>query len=142
MSLMPMSKNRIFQTTVLYTVLVCISEITLGSPAFPIHFWEFIQIPAWKWSIPVHVLGLIWLIYWSSRLIDKPVIWPILISSLFFFLAETLNWFVFNLFEYSNEPFGEAASFWIVIILYVTLCTMCSIVLRIDSALESRPIRS
>jgi hypothetical protein len=140
--LTPVSKNRILQTTILYTVLVFISEITLGNPAFPIHFWIFIQIPAWKWSIPVHLLGLIWLIFWNSRLKDKAVIWSILISILFFFLAETLNWYFFNFFIYSNEPFGEVASFWIVIILYISLCTICSFVLRRDPALESRPITS
>ena len=137
-----LNKSKIFQTALLYSTLVFMSEITFGNSAFPINFWTFVKIPAWKWSIPVHLLGLIWLIFCNATLKEKPKLWSILISSLFFFLAETLNWFVFHFFEYSNEPFGQVASFWIVIMLYISLCTICSFLLRMDPALETRPIRS
>ena len=137
-----LNKSKIFQTALLYSTLVFMGEITLGNPAFPVNLWEFVEIHTWKWSIPVHLLGLIWLIVCNLKLKETPKIWSILISSLFFLLAETLNWFVFNFFEYSNEPFGQVASFWIVIMLYIGLCTICSFLLRMDPALETRPIRS
>jgi hypothetical protein len=130
---MKFSNSKIFQTAILYSILVFVSEITLGNSAFPINLWIFVKIPAWKWSIPVHLLGLIWLIFWNSKLKEKPMIWSILVSTLFFVIAETLNWFAFNFFEYSKDPFGEVASFWIIIMLYISLCTICSFLLRMDN---------
>lgn len=127
---MPFSKSKILQTAVLYSILVFASEITLGNSDFPINFWIFVKIPAWKWSIPVHLLGLIWLVFWNSKLKGRPIIWTILVSTIFFVIAEALNWFAFNFFEYSKDPFGEVASFWIVIMLYVGLCTICCFLLR------------
>lgn len=130
---MAFPKRKILRTAIIYGVLVFMSEITLGNPDFPINFWIFVNIAQWKWSIPVHLSGLLWLILWNFRLKDKSIIWSVLVASLFFIMAETLNWFVFGFFKYSDDPFGKVASFWIIITLYIILCTLCSFLLRMGN---------
>jgi hypothetical protein len=119
-------------TGLLYGAMVFASEITVGNPHFPIHFWEFTRISAWKWSFPVHLGGFIWLVFWNEVLKKRPVIWPVIASISFFAAAEALNHQVFNFFIYAERPFGADISFLLIIGLYACLCLICSILLRID----------
>ena len=123
-------KQNILITAILYTALVFLSEKTFGNPDFPVHFWEFIAIPAWKWSVPVHLSGFLWIVFWNVKLKDKPIGWPVFASLVFFFTAELLNKYLYHFFIYSRQPLGEGFSFWVVIGLYAGLCTVCSLLLR------------
>ena len=128
---MKINKNKVILTIILYGILVFFAEITLGNSDFPFNLWVFTKIPTWMWSLPVHLSGIILLFIWNYILKEKHIIWPIFLSSVFFLIAEIANWFVFNFFSYSAYPFGQAGSFWIVIILYLGLCAICSIFFRI-----------
>ncbi len=122
--------KKVLVIAVLYAIGVFLAEISFGNPEFPFHFWSFTKIPTWQWSVPVHLSGLVWMVLWSVILRAKPIIWPIIISIGFFLVCEILNWTNFQFFNYSEKPFGETISFWIVILLYVTLCTITNMMLR------------
>ena len=119
------------KAALVYGLLVFLAEMTLGNPEFPVHLWAFHTLPAWRWSVPVHLFGFLWLAFWNRRLASKKMFWPILTGVYFFLAAETLNGFVFNYFEYAQQPFGGAVgSFWIVIALYAVLCAVSVHLLR------------
>ena len=123
-------RQNILITAILYTALVFLSEKTFGNPDFPVHFWIFIAIPAWQWSVPVHLSGFLWMVFWNIKLKDKPIEWPVFASLLFFFAAELLNRHLLHFFIYANKPLGAEFSFWVVIGIYAVLCTICSLLLR------------
>jgi len=110
--------------------------MSLGNPDFIIHFWEFTKIPTLQWSLPVHFFGLVWIIFWNLKLLKKPIILPIIAALSFFLFAEVLNKNIFHFFDYSSKPFGPEISFWLVILLYAWLCTICSLVLRFNADYE------
>lgn len=122
--------RKIIFTGLLFGIMVFIGEITLGNPGFPIHIYYFDKIPVWTWSVPVHVLGFVWIVFWNNRFIKKPIFVPVVFSITFFTLCEILNLSVLKLFKYSDYPLGPMFSFFMVIFLYVILCTINSIILR------------
>lgn len=113
-----------------YASAVLASELTLGSAAFPLHFWYFGNTPAWQWSVPVHLAGFLWITLWNRALINRPAVLPFLASWAFFAGAETANLLALGLFEYSPEPLGRRVSFLAVLVLYGMLCAACVYALR------------
>ena len=130
---MALKKDKIIKSAVFFGVMIFIGEITLGNPDFPITLWKFEKISCWQWSVPVHAAGFIWMLFWNKIFINRNIILPILFSTLFFTAGETANWFVFNFFKYMENPFGAIGSFWIIILLYLGLCSMSCIIIRKDS---------
>ena len=113
-----------------YAAAVLASELTLGSAAFPLHFWYFGDFPAWQWSVPVHLAGFLWMTSWNRVLANWPAALPLLASWAFFAAAETANLLALGLFEYSPGPCGHGASFLAVLVLYGMLCAACGFALR------------
>ena len=126
-----MKASRIIAAAIFYSISVILAEATLGNPKFPITLWAFDNISVYKWSVPVHLLGFLWLIVWTAILSKKHFIYPAVITTLFFLAGETANWFLFHFFRYEETLFGSASfSFWIIICLYFLLCLFTSIILR------------
>ena len=122
---------RLIGVTSLYAALIVLAELTFGNPAFPVNLWTFKAIPAYKWSVPIHAVGLLWLFFVNSLLDDKPLYVPVLMSVGFFLLAELSNLLVFHFFEYTPvSPLGSFPSFIAVILLYALLCAVCSLFVR------------
>jgi len=117
-------------TAIFYVFSVGISELTLGNPNFPVTIWWFTEIPGWTWSLPVHAIGFLFILAVNGWFERKHILAPVTVTTLFFFLAESANWYCFHFFQYGPHPFGPTASFWIVIALYAVLCTLCSLLLR------------
>ena len=115
--------KRIIQTCAAYGIVVFCSEIILGNPRFPLRLWEFTAIPAWQWSLPVHLLGFAVILLWTLLLIDRPAAISAAVSTVFFIAAETLNLLYFNFFTYGGPVFGTAASFGGILFLYLILCS-------------------
>ncbi len=116
-----------------YVFSVILSESTLGNPGFPITLWAFQKISVFYWSVPVHSIGFLWLLFWVKILRNKPILFSILASSLFFLVMETANWFVFQFFTYEPYLFGAEGSFAMIILLYVILCSVTCMILRQDT---------
>ena len=129
-------KSSIIQAAIFYTCSVVISEATFGNPDFPINVWRFEMIPAWQWSVPVHVAGFIWLFLCNRLFYDQNIRIPIIVAILFFLACETANWSIFHFFVYEPYPAGEAyplgaaGSFWFIILIYSVLCTVTSMLFR------------
>lgn len=122
--------KKIVFAAIFYGLSVTISELTIGNPNFPVTIWCFTTIPGWVWSLPVHTVGFLWLFAVNRWFEGKHIFVPVTLSTLFFFLAESANWFWFHFFQYGPRPFDSVISFWIVIALYAILCTFCSLLLR------------
>jgi len=126
-----MKNSRIILAAIFYCISVILAEVTFGNPEFPFPLWVFDNIAAYKWSVPVHFAGFLWLIFWSKILYQKHVIFPAAIATLFFLSGETANWFLFHFFKYEESQFGSAvSSFWIIIGLYFILCLITCVILR------------
>jgi hypothetical protein len=126
-----MKNSRIIPAAIFYSISVILAEATFGNPEFPFTLWVFDNISAYKWSVPVHFTGFLWLIFWSKILYQKHLIFPAVMATLFFLFGETANWFLFNFFKYEENQFGSAgSSFWIIIGLYFILCSATCIILR------------
>ena len=127
-------------TATAYGILVLIAELTFGDPGFPYWLWRFTTIAPLAWSLPVHSVGYVWLYAWTvtirrrmgpeallagSRLMLRTIIPAALIGTGYYLVFEALNLFVLGFFSYSPTPLGlplgAAASFWLVIILYLVL---------------------
>jgi hypothetical protein len=119
-----------------YAFSVILSESTLGNPNFPITLWAFQKISVFYWSVPVHGIGFLWLLFWVKILRDKPILFSILVSSLFFLVMEMANWFVFQFFTYEPYLFGAEGSFATILLLYVILCSITCMILRSDTNLQ------
>ena len=144
-------------TAVVYGILVLIAELTLGNPGFPYWLWRFVAIAPLFWSVPVHAVGFVWLYTWtviirrwrrleslqvSRRLMLIAVIMVVLIGTGYFLGFEALNLLVLGFFSYSPAPFGlplgAAASFWLVIALYLFLSLVTAALLLILPKLFER----
>lgn len=123
-------KRRMLETAGLYVLLVASAELTLGNPDFPVFFWKFTAIPNYLWSVPVHLAGLFWMLFWNMILLEWHVAFPVLLATLFFIVAELLNLLWLEFFIYAGEPLGSPFSFTAVIVLYAVLCTLCSLNVR------------
>lgn len=121
-----------------YAFSVILSESTLGNPDFPITLWAFQKISVFYWSVPVHCIGFLWLLFWAKKFFKKPFLFSILVSSLFFLVMETANWFVFQFFTYEPFLFGAEGSFATILLLYVILCSVTCMILRQDTKLKVR----
>jgi hypothetical protein len=127
----PPALKRIAVTAVLFALAVISGELTFGNPGFPLNVWYFVKIPAWQWSLPVHLTGFIWLVACHQLFRTRPALVPILLATLFFFIGETLNWYFLNFFAYAGDRAGEKAlSFWAVIAMYAGLCAGAILILR------------
>jgi hypothetical protein len=125
-----MNPKQIRTAFLFYAFSVTLSESTLGNPDFPITLWAFQKISVFYWSVPVHCMGFLWLLFWAKKLFNKPILFSILVSSLFFLVMETTNWFVFQFFTYEPYLFGAEGSFAIIILLYMILCSIICMILR------------
>jgi hypothetical protein len=121
---------QIILAAIVYCCSVFIGEITIGNPDFPFTIYHFDKIQAWQWSVPVHFTGFCWLLFWNNIFRRQVIILPIAVSTLFFLVGETANWFVFQFFKYEESPLGAAGSFWIIIFLYIGMCTITSYIIR------------
>ena len=119
----PPSAGTTLQALAAYAVMVVAAEIVMGNPRFPAHLWKFTAIPAWQWSLPVHLLGFAVILLWTLLLIDRPAAISAAASTVFFIAAETLNLLYFNFFTYGGPVFGTAASFGGILFLYLILCS-------------------
>ena len=117
----------------LYAFVIVCGELTMGNPHFPIHLYTFTKIPAWQWSLPVHLTGFFWILFMSKRLGSSLVYIPILLSLLFFLTGELLNAFLFHFFSYEQYPFGPVFSFVAVIFSYLVLCSLCCFLMKEQS---------
>ena len=125
------SFKRIIVTALLFALAVVIGELTFGNPAFPLTVWYFEKIPAWQWSLPVHLAGFIWLVACNRFFSGRPVLIPVLSATCFFFIGETANWYFLDFFAYAGDQAWEkAVSFWIVIVMYAGLCAGGILILR------------
>ncbi|MEW6079278.1 MAG: hypothetical protein AB1724_15835 [Thermodesulfobacteriota bacterium] len=123
--------KRIIVTAVLFGLAVAAGELTFGNRAFPLNVWYFEKIAAWKWSLPVHLAGFLWLLACERVLKNRPAPAPIALAFLFFLAGETANWYVLKLFEYAGDgPVEKALSFWIVMAMYAGLCAGAILMLR------------
>jgi hypothetical protein len=122
--------QRVLLAFIVYAILVLAAEISFGNPKFIFNLWTFETIAPWKWSMPVHLMGFLWILLANAILKDKPMIFAIMGSVLFFFAAETLNAFVFTFFVYSDRFCCSAFSFWTIVVQYFCLCALCSFILR------------
>jgi hypothetical protein len=123
--------KRIAATAFLFALAVVIGELTFGNPGFPLNIWYFEKIPAWQWSLPVHLNGFLWLVACDRLLRNRSPLIPIFLATLFFLLGETLNWYFLNYFAYAGDRTGERIlSFWAVIVMYAGLCTGAILILR------------
>lgn len=114
-----------------YAGLVALAELTFGNLAFPMTLWSFRGIPAYSWSVPVHVAGFAVLVLTNRLFFRKPLYAPVLVSLGFFFVAELANLAFFRYFEYTQlKPLGPYPAFLAVILLYAFLCAFCSFLLR------------
>jgi hypothetical protein len=113
-----------------YSWAVIIAEMTLGNPEFPLTAWRFTTVQCWQWSLPVHALGFIWILGCHHMLRGQPLVLPVVMSVLYFFGAESANWYLFRFFDYSDGPLGPPGSFWLIIIMYTSLCAVCVYLLR------------
>ena len=132
-----MKNYRVISAAIFYSISVILAEVTFGNPEFPFTLWVFDNISVYKWSVPVHFIGFLWLIAWSKILSQKHFIFPAVIATLFFLSGETANWFLFRFFKYEENQFGSASfSFWIIIGLYFVLCLSTCIILRLKAQME------
>ena len=124
--------GRIAVTALFFALAVVAGEITFGNRAFPINVWYFTRIPAWHWSLPVHAAGLVWLLVFNRLFLNRSALVPILLSTLFFTAGETLNRFFWGFFAYAGAtPAARILSFWLVIAMYLGLCTATVLLLRV-----------
>ncbi len=123
-------QNRFVSAAAIFGSLILLGELTLGNPGFPINLWRFDAIAGWKWSLPVHTVGFLWLYFCNFGLIEEPLIIPALFSTLFFLCCETANRFVFQFFQYGGTMIDAPAAFWMVIGLYFMVCTLTCAYLR------------
>ncbi len=123
--------KRLAVVAVLFALAVAGGELTFGNPEFPLTVWYFVTIPAWQWSLPVHLTGFVWLVICNRLFIKQPALVAILLSTAFFLTGETLNWYVLDFFAYAgNQTWQKAISFWLVIVMYAGLCTGAVLILR------------
>ena len=133
-----MSQNHVassFQRTaraaLFFGPAIILGEMTFGNPDFPLTVWYFKTIPAWQWSLPVHLTGFIWLVACNRLLAARSALLPVLLSTAFFFLGETLNRYFLGFFVYAGDlPWQKALSFWSIIAMYAGLCTGAVLILR------------
>jgi hypothetical protein len=126
------SVSRIALTALAYALAVLLGELTFGNPGFPITIWYFETLPAWQWSLPVHLAGFIWLVSINRFFLNYPKFLPIMAATLFFFIGEALNWYFWDFFTYAGDlVWHKALSFWTVILMYAGLCTGAVLLLRI-----------
>ena len=130
----PPSRQRLIVTALLFALAVTAGELTVGNPAFPLTVWYFEKIPAWHWSLPVHLAGFIWLAACNHFLLNRSAFFPVALATCFFFIGEALNWYVFDFFAYAgNGLCQKALSFWVIIAMYAGLCTGAILLLRVPA---------
>ncbi len=125
-----MSKKTIIYSAIFWLICTVIGEITLGNPDFPVTFFVFKTLAPWKWYLASHLGGFLFLLLVNHLFFNKSVIWPILLSTAYFSTGETLNWFLFNYFIYTEKPFGPAGAYWTIVLIYLIYCTGQAYVLR------------
>lgn len=126
-----MKISRIIPAAIFYSISVFLAEVTFGNPEFPFTLWVFDNLSAYRWSVPVHLAGFLWLLFWSKVLHQKHILFPTVVATLFFLSGETANRFLFRFFTYEENPFGSAeSSFWMIIGLYFILCFVTGFILR------------
>lgn len=126
-----MKISDIFLGALVFAAALIVGELTFGNPNFFVTVWYFPHTPAWQWSVPVHTAGFFWMLICVHLFRDRSLIWPVVFSTLFFFIGESLNWCVLNIFEYGGQTSGaRITSFWAVILMYLFLCTTTLLVLR------------
>ncbi|MFO7559623.1 MAG: hypothetical protein R6X10_12390 [Desulfobacterales bacterium] len=126
-----MKNSRIIPAAIFYSISVFLAEVTFGNPEFPFTLWVFDNLSAYKWSVPVHLAGFLWLIFWNKMFAEKHVIFPAIMATVFFLCGETLNRFFLHYFKYQEIFFRSAEfSFWIIIGLYFILCFATGFILR------------
>lgn len=125
------SFRRTARAALFFGPAVILGEMTFGNPEFPLTIWYFEKIPAWQWSLPVHLAGFLWLTACNRLFINRSVLVPVFLAALFFLVGEALNWYVFDFFAYVGDlPWQKALSFWVVFAMYIGLCTAAVLILR------------
>ena len=90
------------------------------------------KIPAWQWYVAVHGTGFIWVVFLNNVMFGKNILLPSILSTVFFSMGETLNWFVFQFFIYTDEPFGKIGAFISIQGMYFIYCIVQCFLLRLS----------
>ncbi len=126
-----MDMRDIFRGALVFVAALIIGEFTFGNPDFVWTVWYFPEVPPWQWSVPVHAAGFAWMLLCLRLFRNRTLAGPVLLSTLFFFGGESLNWCVLEVFQYGGQSEGaRIVSFWVVIGMYLFLCTVTLLVLR------------
>jgi xanthine/uracil permease len=126
-----MKKTDILRGALFFVAALIVGELTFGNPDFILTVWYFPDTPAWQWSLPVHAVGFFWMLICVRLFRNSTLFWPVVFSTLFFFIGESLNWYTLNIFQYGGRSEGaRMVSFWTVIAMYFLLCTTVLLILR------------
>lgn len=105
-----------------YTLAIVFSELTFGNSSFPLNLWSFTGVAAIQWSLPVHVVGFLWMILCTRALRYKPLSQSLWFSFAYFLVAELTNFFLLDLFKYPEGNMGRSVALIFILLSYFLLC--------------------